>query len=97
MPAQDRLRRHDAREPFEHSTTERDAAHREPDPVGIRQSEAAPTQLALQDPVLFLKVLEHALLVAIEPAGEDDGEDLEDGGHGARERSYAGGTASVGN
>lgn len=32
-------------------------------------------------------MLEHAPLVAVEPAGEDDGQDLKDGRHGVKKRN----------
>ena len=83
MPAHDRFRRHDARELIQDAAAKGYAATGWTDSVGVGQVEPVSAKLSLQDPVLFLKVLEHALLLAVEPAGEDDREDLEDGGHGA--------------
>jgi hypothetical protein len=94
MPAQDRLWGDNARELIQHATAKCHAANCQADPVGVGEAEPAPSKLALQDANLFLNVLEHVLLMAIESAGKDDGEDLEDAWHGARQGSYAGGTGS---
>jgi hypothetical protein len=87
VPSQDRLRRHDARELIQYAATESNSASREAGSFGIGETEPATLKLALQDAVLFLQVLEDALLVAVDPAGEDDGENVEDRGHGARDGS----------
>jgi len=87
VPSLDRLRRHDARELIQYAATESNSANREAGSFGIGETEPATLKLALQNAVLFLQVLEDALLVAVEPAGEDDGQDLKDGRHGARNGS----------
>ncbi len=84
VPAEDRLRRDDRRELVEHAPAEWDAADGEPDAIVIIQAELAPAERRFEDAVLLAEVLEDALLVAAEPAGEEDGEDLDDRGHGAR-------------
>jgi hypothetical protein len=87
VPPQDRLRRHDVRELLQYAATESSSTNREARSVGIGETEPATSKLALQDAVLFLQVLEDALLLAVDPAGEDDRHDLKDGRHGARNGS----------
>lgn len=87
MPSQDRLRRDDRRKLIQKSTAEGHPAHGEPAAVGVGQPESPAAKLAFEDAVLLEKVVENALLVAVEPAGEDDGENVEHGRHGAREGS----------
>lgn len=76
MPSQNRLRRDDRREPTQQTATERHASNGEATAVGVGEAEPPSPELALEDPVFFQQVVEDALLVAVEPAGEDDGEDL---------------------
>src|SRR4030095_13228494 len=42
----------------------------------------AQAAVCLEEAVLFEEVIEHALLMAVEPAGEDDGEDVKNRGCG---------------
>ncbi len=86
VPAQDRLWRDDRRELVEAPPAESGTAHRKSRSLVVGQPEFPATELRSEDRVLFAEVLEHALLVAVQPTGEDDGQDVEDGGHGARER-----------
>jgi hypothetical protein len=49
----------------------------EPAPLGVREPEAARPEHLAQDAVLFPEVLDRELLVAVEPAGEDNGQDVD--------------------
>jgi hypothetical protein len=79
VPAQDRFRRDDVGELVEHATAEGHAAHREPTPIVVGESQASLAKLLPEDSVLIKEVVEDPLLVAVQPAGEDDGQDVEEG------------------
>src|SRR5688572_19598351 len=73
MPAQDRLRRDDRGELAEDPPAERGTAHREPHSLVVGRTKLPATELSSEDSVLLAEVLEDALLVAVQPASEDDG------------------------
>ncbi len=87
VPSQDRLGRDDRGELVEGFSAESDASHREPHAVVVGQSELPAAKLRPEDAVLLVEVVEHPLLVAVQPTGKDDGEGVKDRGHGAGERS----------
>ncbi|MSR47715.1 MAG: hypothetical protein EXS13_11735 [Planctomycetes bacterium] len=87
VPALERLWRDDRRELVEELAAEGDATHGEPDAIVVAESELPAAELRLEDAVLLARVFEDKLLVAVELAGEDDGEDLKDRRNGAGERS----------
>ena len=64
---------------------ENDASDRESSPLGESQASAA--QPSPEDAILLEQVLEHALLMPVQPSGDEDGQDLAEGGHGARKRT----------
>lgn len=86
MPAQDRLRHDDRRETVEELAAEGDAAHGKPTAIVEGQPQPAAAELRLQNTVLLAKVVEHALPVAVQPSGKQDGEGANERRHEMRER-----------
>lgn len=87
VPPEDRLRRDDGCELVEQLPAESDAANGESDAVVIVESELPFAQLGSEDAVLLAEVVEDALLVAVQPAREEDGKDVNELRHRAGERS----------
>ncbi len=86
-PAADRLRRDDRVELVEALPAEGDTAHGDSYAIVVGEPETPLAELRPKDAVVFEQVFEDALLVAVKPTGEDDGEGVGDWGHAAGERS----------
>jgi hypothetical protein len=70
MPAENRVRRDNRRNLCQKPTTEPRAEGSQVPPFVVGQPHALVAQLRLQDPVLLAQVLDHLVLLALEPADE---------------------------
>jgi hypothetical protein len=70
VPTQDRVRRHDGRNLSQNLATESLALHRQAAALAVSQPDTPPPQLLPKDAVLFNQIVDHVLLVAIDPSSE---------------------------
>jgi hypothetical protein len=67
---QDRVRRHDGRNLSQNLATESLALHRQAAALAVSQPGTPPPQLLPKDAVLLNQIVDHVLLVAIDPSSE---------------------------
>src|SRR5215831_6066768 len=88
VPAQDRGRRHDAVDLREHPPPQYAALHREATALVVGESELSPSELLSEDPIFLLEVLDDGELATVDPAREEQQQELQRGG-GHREHFTA--------
>ncbi len=76
VPGQDRVRSDDRRHVAQDLSTERLAFHREPSSLVIGEAETLATELAFEDAVLLDEVINHILLMAVDPSSDGDQKEL---------------------
>ncbi len=77
VPSQERLRRDDASHSAQRLQPKSSALHGQAAPLVIREAQSTATELLAQDAVLLLEVVDDVLLLPIDPAGEEEDEQLE--------------------
>ena len=83
VPAQDRVGRDETGHVHEALPAERLAFDCQATPLVIGKAETPVAELFAEDAVLGLEVVDHVLLVAVDPAGDEQDEELEGGCHSA--------------
>ncbi len=71
MPAQNRVRRDESADLFQHLATEHFAFDRQAPPLVVIEQDAALGELLLEHLILGTQVFDHLLLLTIHPAGQD--------------------------
>jgi hypothetical protein len=71
VPAEDGVRRDDGVEAVEHAPGQQPALPRETPPLVIGEPQPAAVQLLAEDPILFDEIVDHGLLAAVDPSGEE--------------------------
>jgi hypothetical protein len=83
VPAQNRVRRDDARDFPQHLPAYRLALHGQSQTLGIGEAQPLALQLLSQDAILSDEVLHHGDLLAVQPASHRENQELErQAGHG---------------
>ena len=83
-PAQDRVRRDDARNLGEDSPAELLPAYGEPTPLCVGQAERTTAQLLSEDSILLTEIVDQIFLVTVESAGDGEDEEVQRMGHPVR-------------
>jgi hypothetical protein len=76
MPSEDRVRRHDCGDLREHPVASCFSFRRQATSLSVGEAQAFAPELLLQDPILFAEVLDRGMLVASDPPGSGNDEDL---------------------
>lgn len=79
MPAKQRVRRHDGRDPPQSSAAQPIRAHGESAPIVVGQLQASPLQLAPKHTILFEQITKDISLLMVQPPGEEYEQQLERG------------------
>jgi hypothetical protein len=77
VPSEQRVRRDDRRDVTQGLAAQPVGSRGKPPPVVIGESEAPPTQLPPQDPILLDQVRQHFALPPVQPAGHREQQHLE--------------------
>jgi hypothetical protein len=77
VPAEDRIRCDDPSDLLEDLPSEHFAFHSQAAALVVVQANPAPSELFAENAVLFLEVVDHMLLSAVDPAGEHQEEEVE--------------------
>ena len=84
IPAQDRVRRDDARDLSEDSPAELLPTYGEPTPLCVGQAERTTAQLLPEDAILLTEIFDQIFLVTIQPAGDRKDKEVQCMGHPGR-------------
>ena len=76
MPAEDRIRSYDGGQLLEHLPPEDLAFDSQPPPLVVVKQDSVLSELLSENPILLYEVLDGVLLSAIDPAGEDQEQEL---------------------
>jgi len=82
IPSEDGVRRDDPGDLAEHLAAQQLALHGKAPALFVGQARPTATKLLSEDAVLFEQVVDGLLLLAVDPAGEHQQEEVENGGNG---------------